>query len=123
MPDRVLLTRPGARGEVLARALGESGYATAVNFSALDKGEHSLTIRVTDSFGSVVERTTQFEATRFNKSFLGPGDVVELGWSRATGMGDTLVIREALVDGEYYNITLQWRTSSQSFEIVDIDKK
>lgn len=29
MPDRVLLTRPGARGEVLARALGEAGYATA----------------------------------------------------------------------------------------------
>ena len=38
-------------------------------------------------------------------------------------MGSTLSVREALIDGEYYNITLQWRTSSQSFEIVSIDKK
>ena len=101
----------------------ESGYATAVNFSALDKGEHALTIRVTDSFGSVIERTTQFEATRFDKPFLSPDDAVELGWSRVTGMGDTLSVREALIDGDYYNITLQWRTASQSFEIVYIEKK
>jgi hypothetical protein len=40
-----------------------------------------------------------------------------------TGMGDTLSVREALIDGEYYNITLQWRTASQSFEIVYVDKK
>ena len=101
----------------------ESGYATAVNFSALDKGEHALTIRVTDSFGSAIERTTQFEATRFDKPFLGPDDAVELGWSRVTGMGDTLSVREALIDGEYYNMTLQWRTASEAFEIVYIEKK
>ena len=101
----------------------KSGYATAVNFSALDKGEHTLTVRVRDSFGSVVTRTTRFEATRFDKSFLDQSDTVDLDWSRVTGMGDTLSVREALIDGEYYNITLQWRTSSQSFEIVSIDKK
>ena len=48
---------------------------------------------------------------------------VDLDWSRVTGMGDTLSVREALIDGEYfYNVALQWRTSSQSFEIVSIDK-
>ena len=100
-----------------------SGYATAVNFNALGKGEHQLAIRVTDGFGSVSERSVDFEVTRFDKGFLRKEDMVELGWSRVTGMGDTLSIREALIDGAYYNITLQWKTASQAFEIVYIEKK
>lgn len=100
-----------------------SGYATAVNFSALGKGEHQLSVRVTDGFGSVSERTVDFEVTRFSKGFLRKEDTVELGWSRVTGMGDTLSIREALIDGDYYNITLEWKTASQGFEIVYIEKK
>ena len=101
----------------------ESGYATAVNFSALDKGEHALTVRVTDAFGSVIERTVEFEGTRFNTPFLGAEDAVELDWSRVIGTGSTLIVRDARIDGEFYNIALKWRTSSQSFEISHIDKK
>lgn len=101
----------------------ESGYATAVNFSALDKGEHALTIRVTDRFGSIKERTTRFEAARFHKPFLGSDTTMELGWARVDGTSDKITILGALIDDEYYNVVLQWRTSSQSFEIVYIDEQ
>ena len=100
-----------------------SGYATAVNFSALGKGEHELRIRVTDAFGSVIERTVDFEVTRFNRSFIRREDNVELGWSRLTGMGERISIRGALIDGHYYDIELQWQTASQGFEIVYIESK
>ena len=100
-----------------------SGYATAVNFNGLGKGEHQLTIRVTDEFGSEIERSVDFEVTRFDNSFIGKEDSVELGWSRVYVMGETLNIRNALIQGKPYNITLKWRTSSQGFEIIDIEKK
>jgi hypothetical protein len=35
-------------------------------------------------------------------------------------LGDSFVIRGALVDGAYYDIVLQWQPRSQNFEIVGI---
>ena len=102
---------------------GNSGYASAVNFNALGGGEHDLLVRVVDGFGSIVERTVNFEVTRFDSGFIQKGDMFELGWARATGLGDTLIIRQAAIDGNLYNITLKWRTSSQGFEIVNIVKQ
>ena len=100
-----------------------SGYATAVNFNALGKGEHELRIRVTDAFGSVIERTVDFEVTRFNKGFISRDDNVELGWSSVTGMGERIRVRGALIEGRYYDIELQWQTASQGFEIVYIESR
>jgi hypothetical protein len=97
-----------------------SGYATAVNFNALGKGEHQLTVRVTDGFGSISERSVDFEVTHFHKRFISKSDTVELGWSKITGMGDSLTIRGVLIDREYYDITLQWQSASQAFEILEI---
>ena len=94
-----------------------------MNFNALGKGEHELRIRVTDAFGSVEERTVDFEVTRFNKGFISRDDNVELGWSRVTGMGERISIRGALIEGRYYDIELQWQTASQGFEIVYIESR
>jgi len=38
-------------------------------------------------------------------------------------MGSTLIVRDARIDGDFYNIALRWRTSSQSFEIIRIDER
>ena len=100
-----------------------SGYATTVNYNALPQGEHRLRIRVTDSFGSVIQRTADFEVTRFEKPYIGRNDSVELGWSRIYRAGDALTIEEAVVDGKLYTITLRWQTSSQKFEIVRIEER
>ena len=101
-----------------------SGYASPVNFNGLGKGEHTLRVRVTDAFGSVKERSVEFDVTRFQKGYIGVNDTVELGWStEITALGKSLTIRGATIEGGKYDITLTWRTSSQSFEITGIEKR
>ena len=102
-----------------ARA-GESGFSTVFNWSQLGSGEHEITIRAIDTFGSSAERTFDFAVTTFDKGFIKHSDVFELGWSSISGLSDSLVIRGALIDGAYYDITLQWSPRSQNFEIVGI---
>ena len=101
----------------------KSGYASAVNFNGLGKGDHTLRVRVTDSFGSVTERDVEFGVTRFQKGFISADDTIELGWAGISGLGKSLTIRGASIDGEYYNISLEWRTSTQGFEITSIEKR
>jgi hypothetical protein len=98
----------------------ESGFSTAFNWNQLGSGEHEITIRAIDTFGSSAERTFDFAVTTFDKGFIQSSDVFELGWSSISGLGDSFLIRGALIDGAYYDITLQWRPRSQNFEIVGI---
>ena len=98
----------------------QSGYASAVNYSGLDKGDHDLLIRVTDSFGSVVERSVEFGVTRFEKSYISADDYVELGWAGISALGRGINIRGAWIGEQTYDITLEWRSKSQRFEITSI---
>ena len=98
----------------------QSGYASAVNFSGLDKGDHDLLIRVTDSFGSVVERSVEFGVTRFEESYISADDYVELGWAGISALGRGINIRGAWIGEQTYDITLEWRSESQRFEITSI---
>ena len=99
-----------------------SGFASTVNFSGLEKGEHTLTVTVSDEFGSVIERSVEFIVTRFDEPFIFEEDLVELGWSNVYPMGRSLTIRGASIGEEHYNITLEWLTATQAFEIVRIEK-
>lgn len=98
----------------------KSGFSNALNWNKLGPGQHKITIRATDTFGSSKERTFDFAVTTFDKSFIRANDVFELGWSTISGLGDSFVIRGALVDGAYYDIVLQWQPRSQNFEIIGI---
>jgi hypothetical protein len=117
----------GARGDV-GNAFPEiensalSGYAAAVNYNNLAPGEHELVVRATDSFGSTIERTIDFEVIRFEKSFISATDDFELGWAGLTALGSTITIYGAMIDEHRYNLTLQWRTNTQGFEIIRIQK-
>jgi len=100
-----------------------SGYSASFNFSRLEAGMHRLTVKATDSFGSVREKSTTFEVARFDSSFIGKNDAVELGWSRdVSTLGSAIIVRGALIDGAFYDIKLEWRTSTQNFEIVEVKK-
>lgn len=98
----------------------ESGFSTAFNWNQLGSGQHEITIRAIDTFGSSKERTFNFAVTTFDKGFIKASDVFELGWSSISGLGNSFMIRGALIDGAYYDITLQWQPRSQNFEIVGI---
>ena len=98
----------------------ESGFSTSFNWNQLGSGQHEVTVRAIDTFGSSKERTFDFAVTTFDKSFIKASDVFELGWASISGLGDSFVIRGALVDGAYYDIILQWQPRYQNFEIVGI---
>ena len=100
----------------------QSGYAATVNYSGLDKGEHTVTVKVTDSFGSVVERSANFEVARFDSPFIFEDELVELGWSNVYALGKSLTLRGAIIGGDQYTVTLEWKTATQAFEIVRIEK-
>ena len=100
----------------------ESGFSTAFNFNQLGAGDHDITVRAIDRFGSVVEKSFTFGVTTFDKSFIKASDVFELGWATMSGLSDSFIIRSALVDGAYYDISMQWQPRTQSFEIVGIRK-
>ena len=97
-----------------------SGFANAVNYNLLGRGAHNLTIRATDKFGSSITRRVDFSVTRFQKAFLRKADLVELGWSNISALGDQINIEGAAVAGDVYNIVLKWRPESQGFEIIEI---
>jgi len=101
----------------------KSGYASAVNFNGLGQGDHTLRVRVTDTFGSVKERDVEFGVTRFQKGFISADDIIELGWTTdISALGQRITIRGATIAEGRYDITLEWRTSSQAFEITSIAK-
>ena len=77
-------------------------------------------IRATDSFGSVVERSVEFGVTRFEKSYISVDDYVELGWAGISALGRGIDIKGAWIGEEMYDITLEWRSKSQRFEITSI---
>ena len=112
-------------GNIFADIQGssESGYASAVNFNGLTKGDHKLTVRATDSFGSVKERTVEFGVTRFNKSFISEDEYIELGWAGFSALGRSISVRGARIGDEYYDISLEWRSASQNFEITSIRQR
>ena len=99
---------------------GSSGYSTPLNYSALGRGQHTVTLRVTDNFGSVVEKKSAFTAVTFERAYYTKSTPVELGWSYTAPLGEQISIFDVWIDGVAYDIVLQWSTIHQSFEIVDI---
>jgi hypothetical protein len=99
-----------------------SGYAAAVNYNNLSPGEHELVVRASDTFGSTIERQVTFEVIRFEESFISASDDFELGWAGLAALGRTITIYGAVIGEHRYNLTLQWRASTQGFEIIRIQK-
>ena len=97
-----------------------AGFASAINFSALSAGDHSVEIRVTDEFGSVVTGEVSFGSTGFSKPFITAKDSVNLSSAFSTGIRDLVMLYGIEIAGERYNIALKWTTATQGFEIVSI---
>ena len=117
----------GSRGDV-GNAFPEvegsdlSGYAATVNFNNLVLGEHEVVVRATDSFGSSIERAVDFEVIRFDESFISADDHFELGWAGLSALGRSISIYGANIGEARYHVVLQWRDSTQGFEIIRIRK-
>ncbi|MCH1601041.1 MAG: Ig-like domain-containing protein [Pseudomonadales bacterium] len=107
---------------------GESGFALAFNFSDLSAGTHTIRVEAeTNSSGGFggsesrsLSRTSQFQVTKFPSPFLPADQSPDLSGASCVISEQTIHILDTLVDGSVYDVSLQWRTADQGFQIQEI---
>ena len=100
-----------------------SGFSVPFRYSTLSAGQHTVSVIVTDKFGAQVERSSDFEVVRFEKSFISEEDSPYVNWSRAESFGDSVRVYGVLVGDVFYDIVLRWEPRSQTYEMVEISKQ
>ncbi|MDA9799299.1 M12 family metallo-peptidase [Luminiphilus sp.] len=115
----------GARGDVGnvfpdVPSSNNSGFSLAYNYGNLFEGEHTLRAVAVTKDGRTLERSTAFSVTKFHKDFIGPQDAVSLNGASCEVQGSQMSVVDALIDGKSYDISLEWRTGTQGFEIYKI---
>lgn len=98
----------------------ESGFGMAYNYGLLESGAHELKIKAVDNSGLVEEISIPIVTERFQSSFISNPDAMDLSAATVSGSGQTLVIHNAYVEGQEFNVTLEWRTAYQGFAITRI---
>ena len=97
-----------------------SGFSLAWNYNEMTPGEHIITARAYNQNDQFKESSSSFTVTRFNKSFLEAGDQVDLSGAQCSVSDSQIMLGDAVMDGEVYDILLDWRTAAQDFQIIEI---
>lgn len=97
-----------------------SGFSLAWNYNDLSPGDHTITARAYNQNGQLLESSSSFTVTRFHKPFLGAGDQVDLSGAQCSVTNSQISVSDAVMDGEVYDILLDWRTAAQDFQIIEI---
>lgn len=98
----------------------ESGFALAYNFSGLSAGTHTIKVEAVTSQGRVLSRTSQFQVTKFPSPFLPADQSPDLSGASCVINDQTVHILDTLIDGSVYDVSLEWRTADQGFQIQEI---
>ena len=99
---------------------GLSGYASALNYSLLPDGAHTLRVRAVDVNGDHNELIISFNVTRFNSSFIKGENGVSIANADISKQGETILLNNVEADGKAYNIVLKWNSATQRFDPTDI---
>ena len=97
-----------------------SGFSTAWNYSLMSLGEHAVAARAYDTNGQYAESNTTFFVTRFHKPYLGADDQIDLSGAQCSVSDSQISLGDAVMDGQVYDILLDWRTAAQDFQIIEI---
>ena len=97
-----------------------SGFSLAWNYNDLTPGDHTIKARAYNQNGQLLESSSSFTVTRFHKPFLGAGDQVDLSGAQCSVADSQISLGDAVMDGEVYDILLDWRTAAQDFQIIEI---
>ena len=106
-----------------ARALDLESWALPVWITELPglRSDERALFRATRSLDAS-ERSAVFDVVRFHKGYINAENAPDLLWSQVGSNTDQIFIRAVNIGGIGYNVTLQWDTRSQKFEIVDITR-
>ena len=58
--------------------------------------------------------------TRFHKAYLGADDTGDLSSAQCSVSDSQISLGDAVMDGQVYDILLDWRTAAQEFQIIEI---
>ena len=116
----------GARGDVgLAfpdiNGSDQSGFSMAFNYSELSAGTHTIEVVAHSIDNKTASDSAQFETVRFDKEFIGAGEVINLNAATSVLTNDQIRVENISIAGKHYNLLLRWRTAEQGFEIVEIE--
>jgi hypothetical protein len=115
----------GARGDVAmvfpdVENSDKSGFIMRFNYSNLTAGEHTITAKAISNGNNTAEDSATFSIAKFNKDYILPQDQFSLDNASCSLQSSNISIVDALVDGSFYNISVQWNPRAQDFEIIEI---
>ena len=100
---------------------GNSGFSMAFNYGLLVPGVHRFKARAYDTLNRYLETATDIKVVRFHAPFFSDPHAIDVSTSAVSQDGFHIVIENLTVDGEPYDVKLQWRKESQDFDIIEIE--
>lgn len=97
-----------------------SGFSMAYNFSNLPEGEHLFKVRAYSKSGDYRDSSSKITVQRFHDSFIDSTSPIGFTSGYVYSDGKHIILNNITVDGVQYDVQLQWRKSSQGFEINSI---
>ena len=97
-----------------------SGFSLAWNYNDMSPGEHTITARAYNQSDEFIESSSTFTVTRFHKPFFGADDEVALSGAQCAVSDSQISLEDVVMDGQVYDILLDWRTAAQDFQIIEI---
>ena len=97
-----------------------SGYSLAFGYADLGSGQHTVRAVAYDLFGNSTEQSSTFNVVVYDKNFINSNEVVDLSGSTISASGDEIMINDASIGQQGYNLKLKWRTAEQGFEVIEI---
>ena len=104
-----------------------SGYSQAINYSNFDKGPHNASVRAVDCLENFNEASVSFNTDRFDNPFILDSNAInflttQISINTSGDASDKRIFLGAVsADGLCYDITLDYATSIQGWQIVSIE--
>jgi hypothetical protein len=98
----------------------QSGFSLAYNYSELDAGTHTIRATAQTTSGATLSSEATFTVLRFESSFISDPQQVDISSAQCVINGQQITLIDALIEGRATDITLQWRTATQGFELLDV---
>jgi subtilisin family serine protease len=97
-----------------------SGYAKSFTFPLLSEGLHTFKIKVVSNSGKYNERENRVTVTKFHKVYFGDPDAMDISSSSVSRDATGIILRGVKVEGQSYDIRMEWSVPAQQFGIVEI---
>ncbi len=97
-----------------------SGFSLAYNYSDLSAGQHTIRAEALTTGGQTISTQATFNVLRLGSSFIADPNLVDISGVQCVINDQNISLIDAVVEGTPTDITLQWRTATQGFELFDV---